>query len=161
MRGGLPRRPLAVPADIVYVDTSRDEYHQDPECPMCPWDGTCSADSAHLSRLTPCRICAKDLSQALGQALGSIPSGERRKKSLPVLQARPGRVADEEADSGSDPAQGHPPYGEPGSLRDPRFANRSRLGWGTATFGQSPDEFLGESTDDDNDWRGRGRQGRS
>lgn len=45
-------------------------------------------------------------------------------------------------------------YGAPDDLEDPRFSTRSSLDWGTASYGQDPDEFLGGPTDDDNDWRG-------
>jgi hypothetical protein len=50
------------------------------------------------------------------------------------------------------------PYGEPDGPDDVRFSVHSAAGWGTNAYGQNPDEFLGEPTEDDNDWiRGSSR----
>lgn len=48
-------------------------------------------------------------------------------------------------------------YGAPASADDPRFTVRSAVGWGTASFGQHPDEYVGSDTDDDHDWRSSDR----
>jgi hypothetical protein len=58
----------------------------------------------------------------------------------------------------SDDPDAHPmPYGAARSPDDTRPAHRSAGGWGTSSFGQDPDEFLSETTEDDHDWRGEDR----
>jgi len=66
-----------------------------------------------------------------------------------------GRAEDVGPDSGKQDAK--TVYGSPDDLDDPRFSTRSSLDWGTASYGQDPDEFLGGPTDDDSDWRGGNR----
>lgn len=156
----------------VFVETGAGRVHALPNCraskPIHHW---CTAEEAHYSRLTVCRACGKDLARVLRTVLGSIPDGERQQLPLPPLHGfgtraerqraksqRNSRVrnnrrtVDRDAQSGlrSDDL----PYGSPGRPDDPRFSHRSRMEWGTSSYRQHPDEFLGSPTDDDNDWRG-------
>lgn len=137
----------------VYVELGNESFHVSGRCPSgarpSHW---CSAAAAHRSRLSPCKNCAGDLSRELRAALGSIPSGARKGLGLPTLQTVSGRA--EREPSALDHEDPDIAYGPPESLDDPRFASRSRADWGTAFYGQDPDEFLGGPTDDDNDWRG-------
>jgi hypothetical protein len=77
-----------------------------------------------------------------------VPPGEYRSSEVPGRPAVDTYVNDEHG--GNDKA---PPYGAPEDLDDPRFQARATTGWGTASFAADPDEFLGEVTDDDHDWR--------
>jgi hypothetical protein len=139
----------------VFVDLKGERFHVKPDCryaqPVLHW---CAAAAAHRSRLEACGYCASDLARELKSALGSIPSGARKGLGLPRLHAVSGRPETEESGEDADAALY---YGAPDGLDDPRFATRSLVDWGTASFGQDPDEFLGGPTDDDNDWRGGNR----
>lgn len=122
---------------------------------------TCSAVTAYRSRLSPCSACTKALIEELRAELGSVPSGERRRLPMPRLRSiAPDMPSSKTGQRGtpfetaSDPDL---PYGAPTDADDLRFSNQSRAGWGIASYGQNHDEYLGESTDDDNDWRGGSR----
>ncbi len=136
----------------VFVDSRTEQFHAVLNCPHAKtathW---CSATEAHRSRLRACQQCARTLALDLARTHGSIPSGARKGLGLPKLNPVPGAS---EPDQSGDDAEAALFYGAPGSLDDPRFANRSTADWGTASYGQDPDEFLGGPTDDDNDWRG-------
>jgi hypothetical protein len=135
----------------VFVDLRTELFHAVDDCSergqVTHW---CSAASAYRSRLFPCANCGNPLMGALRQQIGSIPSGARRGLRLPTLHALPGRADDDTDTDESDTLR----YGESDDPDDPRFHSRSSLGWGTASFGRDPDEFMGGPTDDDNDWRG-------
>ncbi len=136
----------------VFVDGRTEQFHAVLNCPHAKtathW---CSATEAHRSRLRACQQCARTLALDLARTHGSIPSGARKGLGLPKLNPVPGAS---ESDQSGDDAEAALSYGAPESLNDPRFANRSMADWGTASYGQDPDEFLGGPTDDDNDWRG-------
>ena len=115
----------------------------------------CSSAAAHMSCLRPCPTCATDLAVALTSAFGSIPSGDRARRPRPSLTLVRSATP---AGSGERTEEDTPlPYGAPDDLEDVRFSARSRVDWGMAAYGQSPDEFLSESTDDDHEWRGGAR----
>jgi hypothetical protein len=137
----------------VFVDVSRERFHASSNCVngIRHW---CAAAAAYRSRLEPCPKCASGLVKELKAQLGSIPSGAKKGLALPRLQTIRGRAESDQPDL-EDIYEFH--YGAPDSLDDPRFSARSQLDWGTASFGQDPDEFLGGPTDDDNDWRGGSR----
>jgi hypothetical protein len=139
----------------VFVDVSRERFHVKADCKDARltrhW---CAAAAAHRSRLEPCVKCASGLAKELRSTLGSIPSGAKKGLALPRLQTIRGRA---EGDQSDDDQDYELYYGAPDSLDDPRFSTRSQLDWGTASFGQDPDEFLGGPTNDDNDWRGSNR----
>jgi len=80
-----------------------------------------------------------------------IPSGARKGLGLPKLNPIPDAS---ESVQFVDDAAAAPFCGALESLDDPRITNRSTADWGTAAYGQDPDEFLGVPADDDNDWRG-------
>lgn len=136
----------------VFVDTKAETFHATLACAAARtarhW---CAAASAHRSRLRPCTKCGTELGKELTKTLGSIPSGARRGMGLPRLMPLEGRAEDAGPEADRDAATF---YGAPEDLEDPRFSTRSSLDWGTASYGQDPDEFLGGPTDDDNDWRG-------
>jgi hypothetical protein len=46
------------------------------------------------------------------------------------------------------------PFGAPAANGDSRISVRSAGGWGTSSYGQSPEELLGSPSEDDHDWRG-------
>lgn len=163
---------LDLAATVVYVLGDGTTYHLDQQCRRGLTDRTgggagisaCSAGAAHRSCLRPCPTCATDLAKVLTQTLGAIPSGERRRRSRPTLQPLRGtapaldaRGSRFTARSGGTVVEADTPYGAPIAADDLRFANQSNAGWGTASYGQNVDEFLGEGTDDDNDWRGASR----
>ncbi|MHC6215293.1 MULTISPECIES: hypothetical protein [Rhodococcus] len=154
----------------VFVETGAGRVHTLPNCrsskPIHYW---CTAEEAHYSRLTPCRACGEGLASMLRAVLGSIPDHERRKLPLPPLSGfgekakrkrtksrRNSRNTTRATDRDVQPGRWttRTPYGSPARLDDPRFSHRSRLEWGTASYGQDPEEFLGSPTDDDNEWRG-------
>ncbi len=138
----------------VFVGTD-EVFHATLSCARAKGSRTwCDSSAAHRSRLKPCDRCARELARELAASLGSIPSGARRSLGLPKLNPIEGRA--ESDGSSDDERDADLYYGTPESLEDPRFANRSLLDWGTASYGQDPDEFLGGPTDDDNDWRGGG-----
>jgi len=140
----------------VFVDAKAEVFHASLGCRQAArarhW---CAAASAHRSRLAPCRGCGVELGRELAKTLGNIPSGARRGLGLPRLMPIEGRAENEGGSSGERESQ--VPYGAPDDLEDPRFSTRSSLDWGTASYGQDPNEFLGGPTDDDNDWRGGNR----
>ncbi|MFD6859742.1 hypothetical protein ACFWCF_20700 [Rhodococcus sp. NPDC060090] len=138
-------------------------------------------EKAYRSRLHPCGTCAASLAEALGNHLGRIPSGERARLALPTLQAfhyseytgtrppplrrpRRGKMSKRKAQTSSakrsrpaDTASSsgtYTQYGNPTDVNDIRFSHVSEFGWGTASYGQHPEEHLGTPTDDDHDWRG-------
>lgn len=86
-----------VVATSVYVIGYATSYHFDPDCGSGrTYRDTssgrlysCKASAAHRSCLTPCPICAAPLAAALNHALGSIPSGERRRRARPHLNPIP------------------------------------------------------------------------
>ena len=137
----------------VFVDAKAEVFHASLSCTQASrarhW---CAAASAHKSRLKPCPACGVQLGRELSSTLGSIPSGARRSLGLPRLIPIEGRAETE--GGGDDNGESPVFYGAPDDLEDPRFSTRSSLDWGTASYGQDPDEFLGGPTDDDNDWRG-------
>ncbi|MGW5300714.1 hypothetical protein ACWEQV_20945 [Rhodococcus aetherivorans] len=154
----------------VFVETGAGRVHTLPNCrsskPIHYW---CTAEEAHYSRLTPCRACGEGLASMLRAVLGSIPDRERQRLPLPPLHGfgekpkrkrtksrRNSRNTTRAADRDVQPGRwtNRTPYGNPARLDDPRFSHRSRLEWGTASYGQDPEEFLGSPTDDDNEWRG-------
>lgn len=90
----------------------------------------------------------------MNAALGSIPSGDRRRLPMPRLTSVLAYVFNGEEPEKSGAGQG---AGLAQEADDFRFSVRNGAGWGTANFGQSADEFLSETTDDDHDWRGAGR----
>ena len=154
----------------VFVETGAGRVHTLPNCrsskPIHYW---CTAEEAHYSRLTPCRACGEGLASMLRAVLGSIPDHERRKLPLPPLSGfgekakrkrtksrRNSRNTTRATDLDVQPGRWttRTPFGSPARLDDPRFSHRSRLEWGTASYGQDPEEFLGSPTDDDNEWRG-------
>ncbi|MDO2378394.1 hypothetical protein Q2298_08510 [Rhodococcus electrodiphilus] len=130
----------------------------------------CTAAEAHRSRLAPCPTCCTRLGRFLQGCLGTIPNEERKTLPLPTLRIVGGK--DDRKGISSSPRRSRKKagstrrrgrsgstskttrYGRPTSIDDPRFSNRSSLGWGTASYGQHPEEFLGSPTDDDHDWRG-------
>ncbi|WP_199424610.1 hypothetical protein [Actinotalea solisilvae] len=150
----------------VYVRGDGPIYHADPQCTALAAlnsddaIGTCRADHAYQSCLNPCPSCGRELADSLKVTLGTVPSGERKRRSRPKLQPLP--IAASTSTShlrittgrDYDPGQVTVPYGAPSSAHDLRFDNASRVGWGAAAYGQNHEEFLGERTDDDNDWRG-------
>lgn len=140
----------------VFVDSKAEIYHASLSCPRAAsarhW---CAAASAHKSRLAACRTCGVELGKELSTTLGSIPSGARRGLGLPRLTPIQGRAENVGPDSEKQDATTF--YGSPDDPEDPRFSTRSNLDWGTRSYGQDPDEFLGGPTDDDNDWRGGNR----
>ena len=139
----------------VFVDVEAGQFHAELECPHARrvrhW---CAAVAAHRSYLHPCPHCAPNLVSELRSAVGSIPSGARKSLGLPRLQTLTGRG---ESEQSADDEAYDLHYGAPETLDDPRFSTRSLIGWGTASFGQDPSEYLGDPTDDDNDWRGGSR----
>ncbi|MGX4712291.1 hypothetical protein [Rhodococcus ruber] len=154
----------------VFVETGAGRVHTLPNCrsskPIHHW---CTAEEAHYSRLTFCRACGKDMARMVRAVLGSIPDHERRRLPLPPLHGfgettkrkrtksrRNLRNTTQATDRDVQPGRWttRTPYGSPARPDDPRFSHRSRLEWGTASYGQDPEEFLGSPTDDDNDWRG-------
>jgi hypothetical protein len=143
----------------VYVVEGADIYHASADCDVLQrraregvaW---CSARDAHFSRLRPCAECAQGLDAVLKRRHGSLASGEKAARGLPEFRTHRPATAVTDAEDADDVRV---PYGPPEDLDDPRFRNTSAVGWGTATFGQDPEEFLGSSTDDDHDWRGAGR----
>ncbi|MBM7457544.1 hypothetical protein JOE26_000219 [Rhodococcus coprophilus] len=164
--------PLSQP---VYVELRPDRFHTTPYCsetyPIRYW---CPAEKAHRSRLNACKKCAGNLDGALRAQLGVITSGERSRLSLPKLHtfhhreykgerpSRPrrrvkgkqlGKQTKRNRRTPSDDGN-TTTFGPPTSVQDVRFTHQSSLGWGTASFGQHPEEFLGSPTDDDHDWRG-------
>lgn len=155
---------------VVYVRAGGPTYHVEVTCGAMQAEagagllGTCRASQAYLSCLTACPECASELSGILKARLGAIPSGERKRRSYPRLQpvssaapsATPVEVTMTDF-SEADLAPARAPYGSPASADDVRFDNATHMGWGAAAYGQNHDEFLGENTDDDNDWRGGAR----
>lgn len=141
----------------VYVRSNSTRFHTDPACPHSeqPHEGMmnswCPATAAHRSCLQPCSRCGAELARELSLVLGRIPSGERTRLPLPQLHAHHGYAfdgADREpgtAAGGAGLAQG------PG---EPRLTTRGGSEWGVANYRQDVEEFLGESTNDDHDWRG-------
>lgn len=137
------------------MEAAAEEFHATLSCERAQRARTwCGASAAHRSRLRPCRCCASELGRELAVRLGSIPSGARRSLGLPKLHPIKGRS--ETGESSESGGEVDVFYGAPESLDDPRFNARSVVDWGTAAYGQDPDEFLGDLTDDDNDWRGGG-----
>lgn len=79
---------------------------------------------------------------------------ERGTRSAPLARtsiASSGPPALRSAGEASLPGNGA--HGDPASLQDVRFQVRSSSDWGTSFFAMDPDEFLGEPTEDDHDWR--------
>lgn len=113
----------------------------------------CEALAAYASCLEPCKACAEELFSHLRAIAGAVPSGERRRRGLPALKPLLPETSPDELRL-DDP---HLPYGAPRDNDDLRFSVRSQVGWGTNSYGQNPEEFLAEGTDDDNDWRGGAR----
>lgn len=140
----------------VYIIQGRETFHAALTCPevqRSQEDGIswCLALDAHFSRLRPCSVCGAELSASLKAHWGSSASGEKASRGLPDMRTLAPAAAGD-----ADPAELAVPYGPAVDLDDPRFSNSSALGWGTSNFGQDPDEYLGNPTEDDNDWRGHG-----
>lgn len=72
----------------------------------------------------------------------------------PGSEASAALGAVEGSDDMDELVDGPPPYGAPQQLGDPRFQTRASSDWGTSSFAADPNEFLGEPTEDDHDWRG-------
>lgn len=157
----------------VFVGSRARHYHAEYRCHTgAVTSRWCTAVEAHRSRLTPCPTCCTRLGQFLQGCLGAIDAEKR--KTLPLPALRPVGRMDDRTSRSSAPRRSHGTskktrrrrgrpsestsntthYGPAASVDDPRFSNRSSLGWGTASYGQHPEEFLGSPTDDDNDWRG-------
>ena len=141
----------------VLVDLRREMFHASERCPVASsaahW---CAGAAAYRSHLQPCTGCASEHVRAFAQELGRLPSGTRKSLGLPSLRLIEGRYDERDADPWDATANVDTPYGAPDDLGDPRFAAQSVVGWGTASYGQDPEEYLGGATDDDNDWRGGG-----
>lgn len=147
----------------VYVSQGGTLFHASLNCDdlrRCQEEGVswCSAREAHLSRLQPCSCCTAELLAQLKVVVGSPTSGEKRSRGLPNLRTL--IAASMHSDGTSEHEAQGAPYGAAEDLDDPRFNNASALGWGTHTYGQDPQEYLGNPTEDDNDWRGMGRTSR-
>jgi len=159
MKGGTGKRrkQLVVSrATKVYTDPVKHVFHADPSCIGKAATSWCTAGDAHGSRLVPCQVCAGELQTWLNTVVGRIPSGEKKRRGLPHLNAWHAErleVRDPEASEVSVDL-GLTAPGRSGDLADPRYANRDERGWGISAFAQDPDEFMGGPTDDDNDWRG-------
>lgn len=140
----------------VYIIQGKELFHATLACPEVQGsrdDGIawCLGRDAHFSRLRACGVCGVELLASLKAQWGALASGEKAARGLPDMQSwAPAAARD------ADVADPDVPYGPAVDLDDPRFSNASALGWGTSTFGQDPNEYLGNATDDDNDWRGHG-----
>jgi hypothetical protein len=140
----------------VYVVQGQEIFHASLSCRDLrerTYEGIswCLARNAHFSRVRPCPSCSSELLAVLRARYGSMPSGERASRGYPRLwPLTPADLGDDEA------PEFELPYGPARELDDPRFSNSSALDWGTSTYGQDPNEYLGDVVDDDNDWRGHG-----
>lgn len=155
----------------VFVGKDAQHFHAEYRCRTgAVTSRWCTAVEAHRSRLTPCPRCCTRLGRFLKGCLGEIPHEKRMTLPLPKLRpigdkadrnslASPRRSRTKSKTSrrrgqSSKNTSNTTRYGRPTGIDDPRFSNRSSLDWGTASYRQHPEEFLGSPTDDDNDWRG-------
>ncbi len=178
--GAVPPPPRANPAFAravaerlrrpVFVDARAGHYHAHDHCvSKNTVQHRCTAEQAHHSRLAPCPKCTRSLVRFLNRCLGVITAETRMRHPLPPLTPHAAKPAPKRPKSAqrsaghSDTGRRHDraggqareiPYGRPSRADDLRFNHRSRLDWGSASYGQNPEEFLGSPTDDDNDWRG-------
>lgn len=149
-------RPLAFRrVDVTFVVGSH-FYHADSNCAVgriVPSVGrkhlvvTVDCEAAHRSRLLPCQECSVVLERRLNHVFGPIPLESKRSRPLPTFDA-PGHTDRTQGSHGL-------AYGTPDDPEDSRFQHRSALDWGTLSYASDPDEFYGEPTDDDHDWRGQ------
>lgn len=141
----------------VLVDLRRETFHASKTSQSASGaEHWCAGAAAYRSRLQPCSACASGHMRAFSVALGRLRSGTRKSLGLPHLWLVEGRFDHRDVDPADTVADADVPYGAPDDQGDPRFAAQSSVGWGTASYGQDPDEYLGDATDDDNDWRGGG-----
>ena len=163
------RRAVTLARQQVFVVRGSGVYHASARCKDCR-NAThrCMAADAYRSHLSPCPKCSTNLARELGryidtsssasgsaQPLRLVNLGKKtppsestsRRRKTPSKKGTPGRR------SGSREI-GAIPYGSPSSIGDVRFSHRTAAEWGTSSFGQHPEEFLGAPTDDDHDWRG-------
>lgn len=155
----------------VYVDRSSKYFHASERCKadrdITHW---CTAADAYRSHLRPCPTCSIALARALERKLGASSrreDSEQRPLRLIRLETTPRppetmprrqKARSKKGTPGrrsSSRGSGAIPYGSPSDIGDIRFSHRTAAEWGTSSFRQHPEEFLGTPTDDDHDWRGR------
>ncbi|MEU5841565.1 hypothetical protein [Rhodococcus sp. NPDC047139] len=129
----------------------------------------CMAADAYRSHLSPCPRCSTSLARELGRYIDRTRTGSgaaqplrlvrigkktspsdtalRRQNQKSRSKGTPGRRTGSRQD-------GSIPYGAPSNIDDIRFSHRTAAEWGTSSYGQHPEEFLGSPTEDDHDWRG-------
>ena len=165
------RKVVSMARQHVFVKRGIGVFHASAQCK----DGRkathwCLAADAYRSHLQPCSICSTKLAYELGRYIdtpllerGAAPQPLRlvqigkkapttdttsRRQNSRSKKGTPGRR------SGSR-GSGAIPYGSPSDIDDIRFSHRTAAEWGSSSFRQHPEEFLGTPTDDDHDWRGR------
>jgi len=155
----------------VYVNRNVNYFHTSARCRagrnMTHW---CKAGDAYRNRVRPCPTCSTNLAKDLQKYLDAtasmnypelrplrlhplgktdrtakIPSNQKKSRSR---AGTPGRRAGAGRND-------RIPHGTPSNVKDTRFSHRTAMEWGTSSFRQHPEEFLGTPTEDDHDWRGR------
>lgn len=174
-----PRRPSAeelrkagaISRKRVYVNRDIGYFHASTRCKVARnvthW---CTAGDAYRSHLRPCPRCSTTLAIDLERYLETTSSGRgTERQPLRLIQIGKKAPTAEAASRRRQPRskKGTPgrrtgsrrsgaiPYGNPSDIDDIRFSHRTAAEWGTSSFRQHPEEFLGTPTEDDHDWRGR------
>ena len=157
----------------VFATLSGPTYHRSKRCPDLLQElltvdarrARLECLAAHGSALTPCARCTGDLATEMDETFGMASARQRRSIGIPVAQMMQepldrdgtGACLGQNGEDDSDPEPRATAYGAPVRPDDPRFSNRSAADWGTSYFAGSPEEFLGEPTEDDHDWRNPGQ----
>ncbi|MGX7722644.1 hypothetical protein [Rhodococcus sp. 5G237] len=164
------RSAVSMARQHVFVERGSGVFHASRQCKdgrnVTHW---CLAADAYRSHLRPCPKCSTKLAHDLGRYIDTQLS-KKEAASGPLRLTRIGRKAPTtDATSHrrkSRSKKGTPgrrsssrqtraiPYGSPSDIDDIRFSHRTAAEWGTSSFRQHPEEFLGSPTDDDHDWRG-------
>lgn len=165
------RRAVSMARQHVFVERGARVFHASRQCKdgrnVTHW---CRAADAYRSHLRPCPKCSTKLAHDLGRYIDTHLS-KKDAAPGPLRLAQIGRKAPP-TDATSRRRKAHSkkgtpgrrsgsrqtraiPYGSPSDIADIRFSHRTAAEWGTSSFRQHPEEFLGSPTDDDHDWRGR------
>lgn len=168
----------SLPAVDVYATIRGPSFHSSKGCSVLavellevdPRLARVAAHLAHRSKLEACGNCAGGWTVLMDTAFGSMAPESRARLGYPkelmqepledcgprgsrTAQRDRRRYAGEQRDQDE---RRRPPYGEPDCLADPRFSVRASTDWGAAFYAKDPEEFLGEPSEDDHDWRNDG-----
>lgn len=140
----------------VLTTRSSSVYHRQGDCPRLLAEvadgalpGLTEAVLAYHYGRKGCRDCTHSFDSKLRCDLVDVPPQHRSHSEKIPLESVYGPEA------GGWHGDVEVPYGPAGEPQDIRFSVHTTVDWGTYTYGQHPDEYLGEPTDDDHDW-GRG-----